>query len=67
LAANGAFTNLWPAPLAIFCELAPTSITPNDPHTLWVVGLMSNMPEFAKTWGCRAAAKMIRPNACLIL
>ncbi len=31
-----------------------------------VNGPMSNMPEFAKAWGCKAPAKMIRPNACVI-
>lgn len=40
-----------------------------NPHALprWRVnGPMSNMPEFAKAWGCKAPAKMIRSNACLI-
>jgi putative endopeptidase len=40
-----------------------------DPHSAakWRVnGPMSNMPEFAKAWGCKAPQKMIRPNACLI-
>ena len=40
-----------------------------DPHSAarWRVnGPMSNMPEFAKEWGCKAPAKMIRPNACQI-
>ena len=40
-----------------------------DPHSAarWRVnGPTSNMPQFAKAWGCKAPAKMIRPNACLI-
>ena len=40
-----------------------------NPHALprWRVnGPMSNMPEFAKAFGCKAPQKMIRPNACLI-
>ena len=40
-----------------------------NPHALprWRVnGPMSNMPEFAKAFGCKAPQKMIRPDACLI-
>jgi predicted metalloendopeptidase len=38
-------------------------------HSLprWRVnGPMSNMPEFSKAWGCKAPAKMVRTDACLI-
>ncbi len=31
-----------------------------------VNGPMSNMPEFAKAWGCKAPAKMIREKLCQI-
>jgi predicted metalloendopeptidase len=40
-----------------------------DPHALarWRVnGPMSNMPEFAKAWGCKTGAKMIREKVCQI-
>ena len=40
-----------------------------DPHSAakWRVnGPMSNMPEFAKAWGCKAPAKMIRDKICEI-
>jgi putative endopeptidase len=40
-----------------------------DPHSAakWRVnGPMSNMPEFAKAWGCKTGDKMVRPDACLI-
>lgn len=40
-----------------------------DPHSAarWRVnGPMSNMPEFAKAWGCKQGDKMVRANACLI-
>ena len=40
-----------------------------NPHSLprWRVnGPMSNMPEFAKAFGCKAPQKMVRPDACLI-
>jgi len=40
-----------------------------DPHS-WaqyrVNGPLSNMPEFAKAWGCKAGAKMVRKDACVI-
>ncbi|MCC6824220.1 MAG: M13 family metallopeptidase [Acidobacteria bacterium] len=40
-----------------------------DPHSAakWRVnGPMSNMPEFAKAWGCKEGQKMVRKDACLI-
>ncbi|MGH7784074.1 MAG: M13 family metallopeptidase, partial [Candidatus Binatia bacterium] len=40
-----------------------------DPHSWarWRVnGPMSNMPEFAKAWGCKTGDKMVRADACLI-
>jgi putative endopeptidase len=40
-----------------------------NPHSLprWRVnGPLSNMPEFARAFGCKAPAKMMRPNACVI-
>lgn len=40
-----------------------------DPHSAarWRVnGPMSNMPQFAKAWGCKEGDYMIRQNACLI-
>ncbi|MEP6849427.1 MAG: M13 family metallopeptidase [Acidobacteriota bacterium] len=40
-----------------------------DPHSAakWRVnGPMSNMPDFAKAWGCKAGDKMVRQGACLI-
>ncbi len=40
-----------------------------DPHS-WaryrVNGPISNMPEFAKAFGCKAPQKMVRANACSI-
>ena len=40
-----------------------------DPHSLprWRVnGPISNMPEFARAWGCKPGAKMIRKKVCEI-
>ena len=40
-----------------------------DPHS-WaqyrVNGPLSNMPEFAKAFGCKAGDKMVRKDACVI-
>ena len=41
----------------------------NGPHSLprWRVnGPLSNMPQFAEAFGCKAGAKMVRENACEI-
>lgn len=40
-----------------------------DPHAIarWRVnGPMSNMPQFAKAFGCKEKQPMVRPNTCLI-
>jgi len=40
-----------------------------DPHSAakWRVnGPMSNMPEFAKAWGCKEGDPMVRKDSCLI-
>jgi len=29
-------------------------------------GVVSNMPEFQKAWGCRAGQPMVRQNACRV-
>jgi predicted metalloendopeptidase len=39
----------------------------NDPHSpgkYRVNGVVSNMPEFQKAWGCKAGQPMVRENAC---
>lgn len=39
----------------------------NDPHSpgkYRVNGVVSNMPEFQKAWGCKAGQPMVRQNAC---
>jgi predicted metalloendopeptidase len=40
-----------------------------NPHSLprWRVnGPLSNMPQFAKAFGCKAGNRMVRDNACFI-
>jgi putative endopeptidase len=48
---------------------AERSQVKGDPHALakWRVnGPMSNMPEFARAWGCKEGDRMVRKDACLI-
>jgi putative endopeptidase len=48
---------------------AERSQVKGDPHSAakWRVnGPMSNMPEFAKAWGCKPGDPMVRKDACLI-
>jgi predicted metalloendopeptidase len=40
-----------------------------DPHSAarWRVnGPLSNMPQFAKAFGCKEGSRMVRKNSCLI-
>ena len=40
-----------------------------DPHALpeWrVIGPLSNMPEFAKAFGCKLGDRMVNPKPCRI-
>ncbi len=39
---------------------------PHSPHRYRVNGVVSNMPEFAQAWGCKAGDPMVRPNACRV-
>ena len=36
----------------------------HSPNRYRVIGVVSNMPEFAKAWGCKAGQPMVRENAC---
>jgi putative endopeptidase len=48
---------------------AERSQVKGDPHShakYRVNGPMSNMPEFAKAWGCKEGDRMVRKDACLI-
>jgi predicted metalloendopeptidase len=60
------WAQVWAAKSTPAAELSQVK---GDPHALakWRVnGPMSNMPEFAKAWGCKAGDKMDRKDACLI-
>jgi predicted metalloendopeptidase len=40
------------------------TVDPHSPGRYRVNGVVSNMPEFEKTWGCKAGQPMVRANAC---
>jgi putative endopeptidase len=49
-------------------EIARLAVT-TDPHSLplyRVDNVLSNMPEFAHAFGCKAGQKMVRANACRV-
>ncbi|MGZ4827327.1 MAG: M13 family metallopeptidase, partial [Terriglobales bacterium] len=39
---------------------------PHSPGQYRVKGVVSNMPEFQKTWGCKPGQPMVRENACRV-
>ena len=39
---------------------------PHSPGRYRVNGVVSNMPEFQQTWGCKAGQPMVRANACRV-
>lgn len=42
------------------------SIDPHSPNKYRVNGVVQNMPEFQKAWGCKAGQAMVRENACRV-
>jgi predicted metalloendopeptidase len=48
-------------------EAAARQLAQNDTHSAGafrVIGSVSNMPEFAEAFSCRAGQPMVRENAC---
>ncbi|HEY8021740.1 MAG TPA: M13 family metallopeptidase [Thermoanaerobaculia bacterium] len=44
-----------------------TALTnPHSPHRYRVNGVVSNMPEFARAFGCKPGDRMVRANACRV-
>ena len=39
---------------------------PHSPNEYRINGVVSNMPEFAKAFSCKAGQKMVRPEACRV-
>ncbi len=39
---------------------------PHSPEEYRINGVVSNMPEFAKAFSCKAVQPMVRPNACRV-
>ncbi len=42
------------------------SVDPHSPGKYRVDGVVQNMPEFQKTWGCKAGQPMVREDACRV-
>lgn len=42
------------------------TVDPHSPGKYRVNGVVSNMPEFQKAWGCKAGQPMVRQNACRV-
>jgi putative endopeptidase len=42
------------------------SVDPHSPGKYRVNGVVQNMPEFQKAWGCKAGQPMVRENACRV-
>lgn len=60
------FANVWcqNATEAAARQLAQTD--PHSPGAFRVIGSVSNMPEFAQAFGCKAGQPMVRENACRV-
>jgi predicted metalloendopeptidase len=58
------FANVWCQNVT---EAAARQLAQTDPHSsgeFRVIGSVSNSPEFATAFGCRAGQPMVRENAC---
>ena len=42
------------------------NVDPHSPGRYRVNGVVQNMPEFQKAWGCKAGQPMVRENACRV-
>ena len=42
------------------------SVDPHSPGKYRVNGVVQNMPEFQRAWGCKAGQPMLRENACRV-
>jgi len=42
------------------------SIDPHSPNKYRIDGVVQNMPEFQRAWGCKAGQPMVRENACRV-
>ncbi|HWF91711.1 MAG TPA: M13 family metallopeptidase [Terriglobales bacterium] len=42
------------------------TVDPHSPGKFRVNGVMQNMPEFEKAWGCKAGQPMVSENACRV-
>jgi predicted metalloendopeptidase len=47
-------------------ERLQAATNPHSPGRYRVNGVMTNMPEFQKAFGCKAGAPMVSANACRV-
>ena len=45
---------------------ANVKVNPHSPGRFRVIGVVQNMPEFQKAFGCKAGQPMVRENACRV-
>jgi putative endopeptidase len=60
------WAQVWAAKSTPEAERAQVKGDPHSAAKYRVNGPMSNMPEFAKAWGCKEGDRMVRKDACLI-
>ncbi|MEO7674008.1 MAG: M13 family metallopeptidase [Pyrinomonadaceae bacterium] len=60
------WAQVWAAKSTPEAERAQVKGDPHSPARFRVIGPLSNMPQFAQAFGCKAGQPMVRANACSI-
>jgi len=60
------FARVWCQKLRPEYSRMLVSVDPHSPGKYRVDGVVQNMPEFQKAWGCKAGQPMVRENACRV-
>jgi putative endopeptidase len=60
------WAQVWAAKSTPAAELVQVKGDPHSPARFRVNGPMSNMPQFAKAFGCKEGQKMVRKDSCFI-
>ena len=58
------FANVWCQNVTDEAARQRAQTDPHSPGRYRVIGSVSNMPEFAQAFGCKAGQPMVRENAC---
>jgi putative endopeptidase len=58
------FANVWCQNVTEAAARQRAQTDPHSPGEFRVIGSVSNMPEFAQAFGCKAGQPMVRENAC---